>query len=220
MTIALEIWAVAGAIALAGAVVGLARGLGKKRREAYEAYCLTRGYTFERERPRAERRYEDVFDLFRAGRSKKWGYTITGKRNGFPFTAFEYRWVTGSGNSSSHHRMHAIVWEAAEPSLPKFALTPEGVLARLGELFGMQDIDFPESPEFSRAYRLKGKDEAAIRDLFTSETRAFFAATPDQKVAGGGHALFWWHAGRLPKPEQLDEYLEEGDRLRRRLFKE
>jgi hypothetical protein len=33
----------------------------------------------------------------------------------------------------------------------------------LAAYFGGQDIDFAESPEFSRAYRLRGSDEAAVR---------------------------------------------------------
>ena len=214
-----EFWFVAGAVALAGAIVGIARSLEKKRREAFEVYCLTRGFTFETERPQAERRYEDVLDLFRAGRSKKWGYTICGTRNGFPFTAFEYKWVTGGGKSSSTHHIRAILWETPDSPFPRFALTPEGVLERLGALFGLQDINFEDSPEFSRAYRLRGNNEAEIRSLFTPELRTFFAATPGQKVAGGGRFLFWWDSGRLPQAERLDEYLEEGDRVRRRFLK-
>jgi len=37
----------------------------------------------------------------------------------------------------------------------------------------MQDIDFDESPEFSRMYRLKGPNEPLDRQLFTTEIRRF-----------------------------------------------
>jgi len=43
--------------------------------------------------------------------------------------------------------------------------------------------------------------------------------TLGQHVAAGGRFLFWWVDGRLPNAEQLDEWLELGDQVRRRFFK-
>ncbi len=54
-----------------------------------------------------------LFEPFRSGHSRTWGYTLTGAVSGRPFTAFEYRWVTGGGKSS--HR-HAIRAPAASPN--------------------------------------------------------------------------------------------------------
>lgn len=209
-----------GGLALVGAVVLAARAVERKRREAYEAHCLIRGFQFEPRRPEGERRFREFFEPFNQGRRREWGYTIGGRLRGFPFTAFEYTWVTGGGKNSSTHRIGGIVWEREDAPLPTFVLSPEGWFTRLGQIFGMQDIDFDEAPDFSRAYRLKGPDEAAVRALFTPEIRHFFAATPDQHVAGGGRFLFWWRGGRLPTAEQLDEWLEQGDQVRRRFFKE
>jgi len=220
MTIDLP-WIVIGSVAaVLGAGALIARALERKRRAAYEEYSLTRGFRFEPERPEGEWRFRDFFQPFTLGRSRTWGYTITGTKNRAPFTAFEYKWVTGGGKSSATHFIGGVVWERVQASLPMFAMSPEGWFTRLGEMFGMQDIDFPESPEFSRGYRLKGPDDAGIRSLFTPEIRQFFAATPDQYVAGGGRFLFWWRNMRLPNADQLDEWLEQGDHVRRRFFKE
>jgi hypothetical protein len=208
-----------GGLALVSAVALAVRTAERRRREAYEAHCLMRGFQFAPGRPEGERPFRDFFEPFNQGRRREWGYTIGGRLHGAPFTAFEYKWVTGGGKNSSTHRINGIVWERDE-TLPTFVLSPEGWVTRLGAVFGMQDIDFEESPDFSRAYRLKGPDEAAIRALFAPEIRLFFAATPHQHVAGGGRFLFWWRSGRLPKAEQLDEWLEEGDRVRRRFFTE
>lgn len=214
-----EVLIAIGAAAAAGGIVYAVRALERKRREAYEHYSLTRGFTFERERPEAHRRFETVFDLFAKGRSRKWGYTIAGKRNGYPFTAFEYAWVTSGGKNSQRHHLRGIVWETpagpSAPTLPQFSIAPEGPLARLGHLLGRQDIDFAESPDFSRAYQVRGPDEAAVRGLLTSEIRSFLVATPRQKVTGGGSYLLWWDMGRLPRADLLDEWLEAGDRVRR-----
>lgn len=211
---------VGGGAALVGTIVLIVQAAERRRREAYEQHCLVRGFRFERERAGGEHRFRHVFDPFNQGRSRRWGYTISGQLHGVPFTAFEYRWVTGGGKSSTTHCLAGMVWEAGEDApFPKFALTPEGWFTRLGEFFGMQDIDFDDAPDFSRTYRLKGSDETAIRSLFTPEVRHFFAVTPDQRVAGGGRFLLWWKDERLPTVDHLDEWLEAGDHVRRRFFK-
>jgi hypothetical protein len=220
MTIGLPWMMMGGVAAVLGVAALVARSLERKRRAAYEEYSLVRGFTFEPERSDGERRFGDVFGPFTEGRRRQWGYTISGTKNRAPFVVFEYSWVTGSGKNSSKNRLGAMLWERDGLALPTFALSPEGWFSRLGAMLGMQDIDFAESPEFSRAYRLKGPDEAAIRSLFTPEIRQFFAATPKQLVAGGGRFLFWWRSMRLPVADQLDEWLEQGDQVRRRFLKE
>lgn len=209
---------IGGVAALVGVVALVSRAQQRKRRAAYEEFSMVRGFTFEPERPEGERRFRDVFEPFNEGRRRTWGYTISGTKNQEPFIAFEYQWVTGSGKHSSARRLSGIVWERDDISFPKFALSPEGWFSRLGELFGMHDIDFPESPAFSKAYRLKGPDESSIRQLFTTEIRRFLEATPDQYLAGGGRFLLWWRGRQLPPADELDEWLEQGDQVRRRFL--
>lgn len=208
-----------GAVVLGGAVWMFKRGLERKRREAYTEYCLIRGFHYDPQHPEGERRFRDVFEPFQKGNSKSWRNTITGARNGAPFTAFEYEWSTGSGKSRHTHTRSGIIWERDNASFPRFELWPEGLLSRVGKLFGAQDIDFVDSPEFSRAYRLKGLDESAIRELFTQEIRRFFEATRDQRVTAGGRFLIWWCNSDLPGAADLDEWFEKGDQMRRRFFK-
>ena len=220
MTIPLPWLFVGGLAVMLGGLGFLLAARNRKRRAAYIEYSLIRGFTFENERPEGERRYADAFEPFTVGRSRKWGHTISGIRNQSAFTAFEYRWTTGSGKSSHTHWIGGIVWERERAVFPKFTLSPEGWVSRLGQIFGMQDIDFVESPEFSRMYQLKGPDEPLIRQLFSTEIRRFFEATPNQHVAGGGPFLFWFKHGQLPSIDELDEWLEQGDHVRRRFFKQ
>lgn len=211
-------------LALTLGVVLAVRLWEQRRCEAYEGYSLIRGYRFERERPGGgpERQLADDFALFRAGHSRRWRYLISGQVNGHPFTAFEYRFVTGAGKSSHTQDCAVMLWEAQGRALPRFSLVPERFFMRLGQRFGVQDFDFPEDPEFSSATQLQGDDEGAVRALFTPVRRRFFAGasvagTPrsDCHVAGAGQRLIWWRATRLPPADELDAFLAEGDAVRR-----
>jgi hypothetical protein len=220
VTPALLPWAVAGVLLVGGAVAGvIAR---RRRREALEHYCLTRGYHFEAERPGAETALAGAFPIFGKGRRRRWGVTISGRIGGCPFTAFEYSYMTGGNNSNRRHRLSAILWELGEANLPRFALKPEHALDRLAQRFGTQDFDFPDDPVFSRCYQLQGDDEAAVRDLFTSARRAYLTTpAPDgdepvlHHLAGSGGRLLWWRNRSLPRADELDRLLADGDRLRR-----
>ena len=186
----------------------------QRRRNAYEAFCLERGYRFEPERPGEEARHVATCRVFSEGHRRTWAFTISGTSGGTPFTAFEYRWTTGSGKSSQTHRIGGLLW-TVERALPQFLLTPEGLWARLAAYFGGQDIDFAESPEFSSAYRLRGNDEAAVRALFTAARRQVFELSRGQHAAGAGQELMWWRDGVLPPPDQFDVFLMEGQRIQR-----
>ena len=197
----------------------------RRRREALQQYSEQRGYRFDPKRPDAEIELAEAFPIFRKGHGHDWGCTITGQIGGTPFTAFDYLYVTGGGKNSQRHRIAMMLWETPGASLPRFSLGPEGFWRRIAQRFGAQDFDFEGDEAFSRGYELQGDDEAAVRALFTPARRAFLVAMgPDEKVqrhhlAGAGTRLLWWRLGRLPKPDDLDQFLADGDRVRR-LFME
>lgn len=212
------------AVVAVGAVVAVAGGVvvwqaaERRRREGLEHFALTRGLKFDVARRGGEQALAPSIALFAKGHSRRWGYTLAGTRNGTPYTAFEYAWTTGGGQHSHRHRVHGVLWEQNGDAFPVFVLEPEDFFARVGHLFGVQDIDFDDAPEFSRLYALKGTDEPAVRRLFTPGLRTTLAAESGQYVAGGGRYLFWYAKGRLPNVERLDEWIERGDRVRRQFF--
>ena len=218
---------VLGAAAVAGSVIAAVLVRGRRRRAALEEYCLVRGYRFERERRGAESSLAGTFGIFKQGRRRRWGATINGQVGGRPFTAFEYTYVTGGGNSNHQHRLTVLLWDVPEAALPRFSLVPEGFFRRLAQRFGVQDFDFDEDAEFSRAYQLQGDDERAVRALFTAARRSYLTAeSPDGRrmprhhLAGAGTQLLWWRDGRLPGTDDLDQLIADGDRLRRLFLEE
>jgi hypothetical protein len=216
---------IAAAVAVPAGILGAVFVAERRRTEALQQYTEQRGYRFERKRAGAEQALAEVFPIFQRGHGSHWGGTITGQVGGKPFTAFEYVYVTGGGNSSHRHRHAMMLWETPGLTLPRFSLAPEGFWRRVAQRFGAQDFDFAGDEEFSRGYELQGDDEAAVRALFSPARRAYLvAAGPDGTVprhhlAGAGSHLLWWRTGRLPAPDQLDQFIADGDRVRR-LFME
>jgi len=208
-----------------GTIAAVAFAAERKRRAGLTEYCLTRGYHLERERPDAGDELAEAFAVFRQGRHRRWRWTITGAVGGRAFTAFDYDFVTGGGNSTRRHHLGLVLWDSPEACLPRFSLAPEGFFQRLGQRFGVKDFDFVEDPEFSRAYQLQGDDEASVRALFTSARRAVLMAPGPatekprrHHLAGAGSRLLWWCNGGLSGPEDLDQFLADGDAVRRQFL--
>jgi hypothetical protein len=217
---------IAVAVAIPAGIVGAFVLAGKRRREALQQYSEQRGYQFERKRSGAEQALAEAFPIFRRGHGRSWGCTITGQVGGKPFTVFEYVYVTGGGNSSHRHPLAMMLWQAPDVSLPRFSCVPEGFWNRLAQRFGKQDFYFDGDEEFSRGYELQGDDEAGVRALFTVARRAYLnAARPDGRnerhhLAGAGNRLLWWRTGRLPVPDEMDQFIADGDRIRRLFMEE
>jgi hypothetical protein len=217
---------IAVAVAIPAGIVGALAVADKRRRDALQQYSEQRGYQFERKRRGAEQALAEEFPIFRRGRGRSWGSTITGQVGGKPFTAFEYVYVTGGGKSSHRNPLAIMLWQAPDVSMPRFSCVPEGFWNRLAQRFGKHDFDFEGDEEFSRGYELQGDDEAGVRALFTARRRAYLsAAGPDGRserhhLAGAGNRLLWWRTGRLPVPDEMDQFIADGDRMRRLFMEE
>src|SRR3989442_1925327 len=160
------------ALIVFGGVAAVAGGVGlvtwlvtRRRRQAYEAFCRDRGYRFDAQRSGEEARHAATCRLFTEGHGRRWTFTIVGTSGGTPFTAFEYRWTTGSGKSSRSHCIGGLLW-TVERSLPLFFLAPQGWWDKGAAYFGVHEIDFDDSPDFSHSYRLQGGDESPGPRLF------------------------------------------------------
>ncbi|MFA4947427.1 MAG: hypothetical protein WC674_02830, partial [Candidatus Krumholzibacteriia bacterium] len=95
-------------------------------------------------------------------------------------------------------------------NLPAFTMRPENVFHKLGSMMGYQDIDFESNPVFSKKYLLRGPDDAAIRNAFTSRVLMFFESEPGLCVEADGRKLIVYRHSVRTKPEVLRESLEKG----------
>ncbi|TET31437.1 MAG: hypothetical protein E3J72_22225 [Planctomycetota bacterium] len=142
----------------------------KKRREGMAAWAAAKGFKFNPERDHGiDRRYH-VFDCFNNGRNR-YGYNIMeGIFHDMEICAFDYRYTTGSGKHRTTHNLSIVIVNAAT-HLKKLLIRPEGLWDKLAGAVGFNDIDFADSPEFSKKFYVKSPDEAWAREVLTPALR-------------------------------------------------
>lgn len=143
--------------------------------------------------------------LFRAGHSREAENVLWPSDR--DYVVFDYQYSTGSGKNRSTHRQTVGAFLCRGRNLPAFTAAPADLLDWFAVRFGGQDIDFAGDPAFSKAYRLRGDDEAAVRDFFSVGGTQFLAARPGWTVEAQGDWLLAYRAGRRVDPGKLRDFV-------------
>jgi hypothetical protein len=99
------------------------------------------------------------------------------------------------------------VYDSPRVRVPAFALRPESALDRITATFGSQDIDFPDHPDFSSRYLLRGDEEAAVRRAFTPDVLRALERHPLCVLAGSGGRLAYLEPNYPVWPGALDAFV-------------
>ena len=149
------------------------------------------------------------FHLFNIGHSKEIKNHLCGQAGGIELNICDYKYITGSGKQRQTHSQSALLARCAGMDLPLFSLRPETIWHKIGNLFGLRDINFESHPTFSRRYLLKGPDEQAIRDLFRPEILEYFEEHQGLNVEGLGDTILYSTYQRL-NPEKIRDFMAAG----------
>lgn len=76
-----------------------------------------------------------------------------------------------------------------ERTIPLFTIEKEHILDRLAALAGYDDIDFDNFKNFSDKFRLKGKDESAVRGFFHSDLIQFLEQECIYRLESAGNTI-------------------------------
>ena len=77
----------------------------------------------------------------------------------------------------------------------------------------LHDIDFPEAPNFSKRFLLRGAQEHAIRAAFNPAVLDFFEHHPGMSAEGCGRQLIYYRADHLQRPAGLRGFMRQGCEL-------
>ncbi len=148
--------------------------------------------------------------LFQQGSNRQFLNAIVGDMGPVRVALSDFRYTTGSGKNRSTHHFTACIIQNDALDLPACYLRPERRwLDAIGSLFGGQDIDFEEDDLFSRKFVLQGESEAALRQLFDADVRAWFCnnSLPRMQFEARGNTLAL-HTGKRFPPDQSAELLQ------------
>lgn len=137
---------------IAAGIAYLAYQFEQKRKAGARLIAAERGFHLDTDKTEPP---NEPFAVFNAGHSRKATYRIW--RDGSEVSAFQYRYVTGSGKTRQTHDFSCVL--APTPFFaPHLRIEPEGMMSAIGRMGGIRDIEV-ESPEFNRLYRVRCDDE-------------------------------------------------------------
>lgn len=128
---------------------------------------------------------------------------LSGTMGEFRVAVFDLRYSTTRGEGIEGSEQTVVHVHSPRLRLPAFALRPEDVFRRSGDRVEAGDIDFGADREFSRAYQLRGPDEAGIRDAFGADVRDAFHRIPGTSADADGSDFLVWRRGELARPEDV-----------------
>jgi hypothetical protein len=188
----------------------LVRAAERRRHEAWAQAADGLGFSFAPDAPSFLAELGGL-KVFSRGHSQRVCNLVSGDIWEGKAFLVDFRYVTGGGKSRATHDQTVCVLRLPALALPHFFLRREvRVLDALGEMFGGQDIDFPEDVAFSRAFVLQGEDADAVRALFDPVVRERLRGLAGSRLRleGRGDTVVL-HQGRRIPPQSARELLEE-----------
>ena len=155
------------------------------------------------------------FQLLR-GHSKKIKHLME-ERDGLLETdirIFDYQHVISAGNSHKKENQTVFFVQSQNLGLPELYLRPEHFLHKVGEYLNLtRDIDFEAHPDFSRQYRLTGKDEDFIRASFNEHVLHFFTFNKKWSFEGVNYYFILYRRNKLIPPGEIERFYQMGKHL-------
>lgn len=201
--------AVAGVISLIVGIILIARHFEQQRTEKLRSLAAELGFSFQPLWTDATSPGVAAFEVLCRGRGIKLFNSLNGSSDGVDVTIFDHRYTTGSGKHSHTTTQTVVAIRSDLLKLPRFTMATERLISRIASALGYQDIDFMESPEFSRTFLLRGPDEAAIRAKFSRMDLSNLAEFKGISLEGEGDRLLIWHQGKRRKPEEIRSTFEK-----------
>ncbi|MCS6977691.1 MAG: hypothetical protein NZM31_11890 [Gemmatales bacterium] len=200
-------------IGLAVAVVIYGNYVSEKRRKALAEAAQLMGFDWLDKTLGTLSSLFRHFTLFNRGSGADAYNAMRGRIGSQELYVMDCKYTTGSGKNRSTHYQTVVLLPEAATHLPVFEMEPENFLHQVFQVFGYQDIDFEEHPEFSRKYLLRGPNAEQIREAFTPEALDYFGSQPGWFVESKNGSLLVYRHGVVVTPEKLPEFVAEAARI-------
>jgi hypothetical protein len=95
-------------------------------------------------------------------------------------------------------------------SAPAVSIVPRRFLSSLSKLIGVTYIEFPDAPEFSQKFMVRGKSEEAIRAFLTSTLLSKLASIPPMEIGFHDDTLLLVNWENKLQPAEIESYMRKG----------
>ncbi len=113
-------------------------------------------------------------------------------------------------NSADELQQTCLFVEFDEFLFPDFDLQPEGIALRvLDKLTGKADLDFDDSPKFSKKYILTGRPRDAVIELFSRPVRDLLESHTGFRVMAKQNRLLVFRPGVTCRPDETGAFLRD-----------
>ena len=150
------------------------------------------------------------FPLMNKGRKGKLTNVCAGGTDEVRLWIFDYRFITGHGKHRRVHGQTVIAMESALLSVPEFRMRPERMFDRVGQMLGLQDIDFEEHLQFSQQFVLQSEMAEATREFFDDGLLDFFAGRPGWSFETRAGSFVVYRPRQLVDPSEFQGAFEDG----------
>jgi hypothetical protein len=203
-----------GAVVLFVVLMGMVFYFDRRRRKKLGEMAQSLGLTYRAVATDADCRMPAGCSLMDEGRDPAIGNVLeVARTDELDFTLFDLSYTSGYGRSETVISQTVGRMRAPLLKLPEFRLFPQTILSDIRIAFGGTDINFSDSPNFSKKYVLRGEDEAAICRLFTPSLRQTLETFDHLTVEGANDVLFVFRWGRRIKPADLAARIEDDKRI-------
>jgi hypothetical protein len=132
-----------------------------------------------------------TFEPFDRGHSRKTSNLLVKQIGDHVLYAFDYEYKITTSNGKSAQTTtykHAIAAARLSLSLPNISMQPETIMHRVGEKFGLRELEF-ESEEFNKMYFIRSQDDRAAYDILDPQMIEYFLDQPPTWWQMGGYHL-------------------------------
>jgi hypothetical protein len=204
---------IGGGLAVVAVLVGVGMYSARKRTQALQEVAQSLGFEFLPSVGLELLKRFPRFQLLMNGRSQRISNLMSGATDATQVLIFDWIFVTGGGKHSHTHHNTVVAIQSEELDLPTLLCRPETLLDWFGLTFDGRDIDFEDSPVFSKKYHLHGRQEERVRDMFDIEVREFFERHEGMYCEAGGQWVIYYQADRALPPAEVPARFKDAFQL-------
>lgn len=182
----------------------------KKRQEQVAALADSLGLEFQPASDHSQLALKEQIRYFDRGSDHRVYNHLSGRVEPTEIHIFDYSFVVGSGKNRKTRSQTVVLMLSSELVTPAFDLAPETIFSWVTDLFGVQDIDFDNHPEFSKKFVLQADNEADARRLFDQELLDYFCTISGYYVSVRPQFLCVYRPDQPLPPDQWKDLMTTG----------